>query len=530
MMIRNSLFAAVALLMTGCGIYKPYTRPEVTTDGIYREPVTPTDTASLADLDWRALFPDERLQQLIDTVLVRNTDLRTAQLQVEEAEATLRTARLSLLPSFTLAPQGGVSSFDNSKGTWTYNLPVTASWEIDIFSRLRNGKLRNKALYYQSIEYRQAVRTQLIATTANLYFTLCMLDEQYAIANETASAWREAVDAIRAMKDAGMATEAAVAQNEAAYYSVETSVKQLAQSISETENSLCSLLAQTPHKIERGSLESQQMPADLLIGVPVQLLSRRPDVRRAEYSLMSAYYATAEARSALYPQITLSGTAGWTNSAGSQIVNPGKLLLSAAGQLLQPIFQAGANRARVKIAKAQQQEAMLAYEQTILNAGQEVNDALTACQTARESAALYDQQGRIAPSCRREHRAADAARLDDLPRSADRTAVAPLGAVAAGRQPFHRIAERGHALPRPRRRTRNGSGAVAFFLRPIFTTGKSEQGFPGFFVSCIGGNDKIFRFSHRPLDYHLQFRIFVRSVTKTKERKSEKQRKHNSNS
>ena len=295
-------------------------------------------------------------------------------------------------PSFTLAPQGGVSSFDNSKGTWTYNLPVTASWEIDIFSRLRNGKLRNKALYYQSIEYRQAVRTQLIATTANLYFTLCMLDEQYAIANETASAWREAVDAIRAMKDAGMATEAAVAQNEAAYYSVETSVKQLAQSISETENSLCSLLAQTPHKIERGSLESQRMPADLLIGVPVQLLSRRPDVRRAEYSLMSAYYATAEARSALYPQITLSGTAGWTNSAGSQIVNPGKLLLSAAGQLLQPIFQAGANRARVKIAKAQQQEAMLAYEQTILNAGQEVNDALTACQTARESATLYDQQ------------------------------------------------------------------------------------------------------------------------------------------
>jgi len=476
--------------MTGCGIYKPYTRPEVTTDGIYREPVTPTDTASLADLDWRALFPDERLQQLIDTVLVRNTDLRTAQLQVEEAEATLRTARLSLLPSFTLAPQGGVSSFDNSKGTWTYNLPVTASWEIDIFSRLRNGKLRNKALYYQSIEYRQAVRTQLIATTANLYFTLCMLDEQYAIANETASAWREAVDAIRAMKDAGMATEAAVAQNEAAYYSVETSVKQLAQSMIETENSLCSLLAQTPHKIERGSLESQRMPADLLIGVPVQLLSRRPDVRRAEYSLMSAYYATAEARSALYPQITLSGTAGWTNSAGSQIVNPGKLLLSAAGQLLQPIFQAGANRARVKIAKAQQQEAMLAYEQTILNAGQEVNDALTACQTARESAALYDQQvaslRRAVESTELLMQHGSTTYLEVL----TARQVAPLGAVAAGRQPFHRIAERGHALPRPRRRTRNGNGAVAFFLRPIFTTGKSEQGFPVFSYPASAGTTK----------------------------------------
>ena len=128
MILRNSLLAAVALLATGCGIYKPYSRPEITTDGIYREPVNEADTASLADLDWRTLFPDEKLQRLIDTVLVRNTDLRTAQLQVEEAEATLRSSRLSLLPSFTLAPQGGVSSFDNSKGTWTYNVPVTASW------------------------------------------------------------------------------------------------------------------------------------------------------------------------------------------------------------------------------------------------------------------------------------------------------------------------------------------------------------------------------------------------------------------
>lgn len=391
MLVRNCLFAAVALLMTGCGIYKPYSRPEVATDGIYREPVA-ADTASLADLDWRTLFPDERLQRLIDTVLVRNTDLRTAQLRTEQAEAMLRTSRLSLLPSFTLAPQGGVSSFDNSKGTWTYNVPVTASWEIDIFSRLRNAKLSSKALYAQSLEYRQAVRTQLIAATANLYFTLCMLDEQYAIASQTAAAWREMVDAIRAMKEAGMATEAAVAQNEAAYYGVETSVRQLAQSIDETENALCSLLAQAPHRIERSSLQSQQVPAELLTGVPVQLLSRRPDVRMAEYSLMSAYYATAEARSSLYPRLTLSGTAGWTNNAGAAIVNPGKLLLSAAGQLLQPIFQAGANRARVKISQAQQQEAMLAYEQTILDAGREVNDALTASQTARDVAALYERQ------------------------------------------------------------------------------------------------------------------------------------------
>ena len=382
----------LTVLMTGCGIYKPYTRPEVSTEGIYRETVNAADTASLADLDWRSLFSDATLQELIDTVLVRNTDLRSAQLQVEAAEATLRTSRLSLLPSFTLAPQGGVSSFDNSKASWTYNVPVTASWEIDVFSRLRNTKLRSKALYMQSMEYKQAVRTQLIATTANLYYTLCMLDEQLAIARETADAWAETVETIRAMKEAGMTNDAAVAQNEAAYNGVKISVLQLEKSISETENSLCGLLLQEPHKIERNTLKEQRTPQELLVGVPVQLLSRRPDVRVAEYSLMSAYYATAAARSALYPNITLSGSAGWTNNAGSAIVNPGKLLLSAAGQLLQPIFQAGANRAQVKIAKAQQEEAMLAYEQTILNAGNEVNDALKSYQTAHTAATLYEEQ------------------------------------------------------------------------------------------------------------------------------------------
>ena len=231
-------------------------------------------------------------------------------------------------------------------GQVEYNVPVTASWEIDVFSRLRNTKLRSKALYMQSMEYKQAVRTQLIATTANLYYTLCMLDEQLAIARETADAWAETVETIRAMKEAGMTNDAAVAQNEAAYNGVKISVLQLEQSISETENSLCGLLLQAPHKIERNTLKEQRTPQELLVGVPVQLLSRRPDVRVAEYSLMSAYYATAAARSALYPNITLSGSAGWTNNAGSAIVNPGKLLLSAAGQLLQPIFQAGANRAQ----------------------------------------------------------------------------------------------------------------------------------------------------------------------------------------
>lgn len=390
--MKKIIILSVATLMCSCGIYKPYTRPEVQTEGLYGPGIESADTTTLGDLPWRKVFTDPRLQTLIEEGLANNTDLQSAQLRVKEAEAALKTARLSFLPSFNLAPQGGVSSFDNSKGTWTYNVPITASWEIDVFSRLRNSKLRAKALYAQSEEYRRAVQTQLIAGIANYYYTLLMLDEQYAISSETAENWRNSVETMRAMKEAGMTTEAAVAQTEATYYSVVTSLKDLAQSIRETENGFSVLLGSAARNIERGTLDGQWIPEELAVGVPVQMLTNRPDIRAAENNLMSAYYATAAARSALYPKLTLSGSAGWTNNAGAMIVNPGKLLLSAAGQLLQPIFNAGANRAQVKIAKAQQQEAMLAYEQSLLNAGKEVNDALTQCQTSRDKRTVREQQ------------------------------------------------------------------------------------------------------------------------------------------
>ena len=188
-----------------------------------------------------------------------------------------------------------------------------------------------------------------------------------------------------------MANEAGVAQYEGSYYAIVASLRDIEYSIREAENSLCTILAEAPHEIERGRLDQQQMPVDLAVGVPVQMLSNRPDVRSAEYSLMQAFYATNAARSALYPSITLSGSAGWTNNAGT-IINPGKLLLSAAGSLLQPIFNAGMNRANLKIAKAQQEEAKLSFEQTLLNAGAEVNNALTQCQMARAKTDVRSKQ------------------------------------------------------------------------------------------------------------------------------------------
>ena len=385
------------LLLSSCGIYTTYERPsDINTDGLYgqdlNEEAVAVDTASIASLSWRELFTDSHLQMLIEHALQSNTDLLSAQQRIKEAEATLSSAKLAYLPSFMLTPQGGVSSFDKSKGSWTYTGIASASWEIDIFGKLTNAKRRSKALYLQSLEYEQAVSTSLIANVANLYYTLLMLDEQYRISEETAVNWRESVRAMRAMMAAGMTNEASVSQSEANCRQVEASLLDLKQQIKEVENSLSILLGEVPGGIERGHLAGQDFPEDLTVGVPLQLLSRRPDVKSAELSLASAFYSTNAARSAFYPSITLSGTAGWTNSAGNMIINPGKLLLSAVGALTQPLFNKGLNIAQLKIAKAQQEEAKLAFQQALLNAGSEVNNALTQVQTARGKTELRTGQ------------------------------------------------------------------------------------------------------------------------------------------
>lgn len=414
------LFAAT-LLLSSCGIYNKYQRPEdIKTDGLYgqdlekqdvatqdvvTQAVEVQDTTSIASLSWRELFADTCLQTLIEQSLTGNTDLQSAQWRIKEAEATLSSARLAYLPSFMLTPQGGVSSFDNSKGSWTYSGIASASWEVDIFGKLTNAKRRSKALYLQSVEYEQAVSTSLIANVANLYYTLLMLDEQYRISQETAANWNESVRTMRAMMAAGMTNEASVSQSEANCRQVEASLLDLKQQIKEVENSLSILLGDVPGTIvregqtpaneqlaTRSALFTQSFPEELAVGVPLQLLSRRPDVKSAELSLSAAFYSTNAARSAFYPSITLGGTAGWTNSGGSMILNPGKLLLSAVGSLTQPLFNKGLNVAQLKIAKAQLEEAKLSFQQALLNAGSEVNNAITQVQVARGKTNLRTQQ------------------------------------------------------------------------------------------------------------------------------------------
>ncbi|WP_302405963.1 MULTISPECIES: efflux transporter outer membrane subunit [Bacteroidales] len=381
---------SAALLLSSCGIYTNYQRSEsLPVDSLYRDvPKVMQDTASLADLSWRELFTDPLLVKWIEAGLEKNSDLQIARLRTEEAQASLRASRLSFLPSVSLTPQGSLSSFGGAKPSKTYSLGGTAEWEIDAFGSLRNAKKGSHAAWEASRAYEQAVQTQLVATIAETYYSLLALDRKLAITRETARQWGENVRVMKALKRAGEKNDAAVAQAEASRLDAESAVLSLENQIHELENSFSTLIGIIPTAIERGNLLELSFKEELSVGVPVQLLGRRPDVRQAEWQLAQAFYATNEARSAFYPKITLSGSAGWTNNSGADIANPGDWLLSAVGSLVQPLFNKGRNIANLKIAKAQQQQAQITFAQKLLDAGAEVNNALTGWQTARKDAEL----------------------------------------------------------------------------------------------------------------------------------------------
>ncbi|MEG0796028.1 MAG: TolC family protein [Odoribacter sp.] len=385
-------------LVSSCHIYKPYSRPEIETKGLYRDPVSvndtlPSDTTNMANLPWEQVFTDPQLQSLIRLGLEKNSDLQTAILRVKEAEASLMSSRLAYAPSLGLSPQGNISSFDKMAATFSYSLPVVASWEVDLFGRLLNSKRAAKATLIQSEDYRQAVQTQVIASIANCYYTLLMLDKQLSITEETAILWQKNVATMKSMKEAGMVNEAAVVQSEANSYMIAASIPDIKNNIRTNENTLSLLLHKAPQAISRGKLDNQNLPSLLNAGIPVQLLSHRPDVKAAEMALAKTFYNTNQARSAFYPQLTINGSLGWTNQAGSMILNPGKLIASAVGSLTQPLFNRGVNIARLKIAKAQQEEALLGFEQSLLNAGSEVSNALNLYQTAQDK--LIERQKQI---------------------------------------------------------------------------------------------------------------------------------------
>lgn len=384
----------LAATLSGCGVYTRYHRQYKVDAALYGEEYCVTDTASIATLSWKELFQDKQLQTLIDSALVRNTDLRTAQLRTEAAKAVLQNARLVYLPSLDLTPQGTFTHWDNAKSK-SYNLGASATWEIDVFGKATNAKRGAKEALEASYSYEQAVQTQLVATVASSYYTLLMLDEQLRISKETLINWQQTVRSLEALKLAGQVNDAGVLQARANCLSLETSILEMEKTLKACENTLCSTLAQPHRNIKRGTLSGQSFPDTLSIGLPVNLLSHRPDVQMAEARLAQAFYATNAARAAFYPSVTLSGLAGWTNAGSGIVLNPGSWLLNAIGSLTQPLFNQGRNIANLKVAKVEQEVAQLAFQQSLLNAGEEVNNALAAWQTAQKQLVADNKQAEL---------------------------------------------------------------------------------------------------------------------------------------
>lgn len=390
------IIAFAALSLTGCkSLYGNYERPDIKTSGIVRDPVD--DKAALAgssdfgNLPWRSVFTDPQLQTLIEKALENNPDLLNAALNIDIAEQQLRASKLAFLPSVVFAPNGSISHFGtHTSSTQAYTLPVTASWDVDLFGKLRSQKKAAQMALIQSRDYKVAVQTNLICNVANLYYTLLMLDRQKQIVDDMSGLTKNTWDMMKLQMEFGRARSTSVQSAEAAYYSVQTQGADIKRQIRETENTLSLLLGEPAQSIARGSLENQSLPANFSGGIGVQLLSNRADVHANEMALAQCFYNIQEARSRFYPALNISPTGAWTNSNG--LVNPGKLLLSVVGSLTQPIFMRGQLKAGLRVAEDRYKQAYNTWQNSILKAGAEVSNALVAYNSADEKNKLQQQQ------------------------------------------------------------------------------------------------------------------------------------------
>ena len=377
------IFMSAALLLSSCGLYNKYERPEVDTKGLVRDTQSLTDTLAVQDttsfgnMPWRSVFTDPQLQSLIQQALDNNPDLLNAALNVQMVNEALKIAKLAFLPSVALSPQGTLASFDGAAATKSYTLPVSASWNVDLFGNLLSAKRSAQMQLIATKDYQTVVKTNIISGVANLYYTLLMIDRQLEIVADMEQLTKETWDKMKFMHENRVGYRSTAVQSaQAAYYQVQAQRVDLQRQMRETENSLSLLLGQPGQAIPRGKFDGQSLPSELSTGVGIQMLANRADVHANEMALAQCFYDVETARSRFYPNITITGTAAFTNNNG--MVNPGKWLLSAVGSLVQPIFQHGQIVAGLKVAKMQYEQAYNNWQNSIYKAGNEVSNALVA--------------------------------------------------------------------------------------------------------------------------------------------------------
>ena len=384
-MKKIMIFAAVSLLMSSCGVYNKYERPAVDTKGLFRDTISDVDTlvvqdtASFGNLPWRSVFTDAQLRQYIEQGLEKNANLQNAVLTVQMYETMLKAAKLAFLPAINFGTQNGMGTIstiytDPSVTTKSYTLPVTASWTLDLFGNILSQKRSTQMKMLGAKDYQMAVRTQVIGGVANAYYTLLMLDEQLRIVTEMSGMAKETWEMMKLQYQLGRMRSTSVQSAEAAYLATQTQANEFKRQIRATENALSLLIGQAGQQIPRSTLAEQSLPTEFSTGVGFALLKNRPDVHNAEMTLASCFHDVQTARSQFYPNITVGATGAFTNSNGA--FNPGKWLLSLFGSLTQPIFNRGALTANLKVSKIKYEQAFNNWQNAILQAGNEVSNAL----------------------------------------------------------------------------------------------------------------------------------------------------------
>ncbi|MBQ9677362.1 MAG: TolC family protein [Prevotella sp.] len=384
-MKKLMIFAAVSLLMSSCGLYNKYERPDVDTKGLIRDTISDVDTlavqdtASFGNLPWRSVFTDAQLRALIEQGLEKNANLQNAALTVQMYETMLKAAKLAFLPAVSLGgttPMGTISTLytDPSVTTKAYSIPVAASWTLDLFGNILSQKRSTQMKLLGMKDYQMAVRAQVIGGIANAYYTLLMLDEQLRIVTEMSGMAKETWEMMQLQYKLGRMRSTSVQSAEAAYLSTLTQANDFKRQIRATENALSLLIGQAGQQIPRSTLAEQSLPSEFSTGVGVALLKNRPDVHNAEMTLASCFHDVQTARSQFYPNISIGASAAFTNSNGA--FNPGKWLTTLFGSLTQPIFARGALIANLKVSQLQYEQAFNTWQNAILSAGNEVSNAL----------------------------------------------------------------------------------------------------------------------------------------------------------
>ena len=391
------LITGCLIALYSCSTAHHFQRETVSTAGLYGSPAT-IDTATIADKPWRELFSETHLQQLIQEGLENNSDLRIAVQKVVEAESGFALSKAALLPNVSV--EVNATQTQNPGSLYppsflemgSYQIGAQASWEVDLWGKLRSSKRAAYARLLASDAGKKEVQTRLIANIASAYYTLLGLDAKLDITRQTVKNDLEQVETMKILKESGVVTGAAIVQSEAARYAAEVTIPDLEQQIRETENALCLLLGRTPGIIQRGKIDDQIQPAVLKAGVPARLLDNRPDVMQAEFGVMSAYETTNNARSFFYPAFTLTASRGFVATDLNQFFSPVTYATNLVAGLVQPIFNNKINTARLRVAKAQQEEALINLRNALLNAGQEVQNAMGSYEWSVKKIALRKLQ------------------------------------------------------------------------------------------------------------------------------------------